>query len=89
MPNPAQAGRENSDEVRRQAWNEIGGSAPGYEDDALAPAVDRPLLVDLIRGQLDPSAAAAVNLLILTFGSWRDAHAELAAAEFRTAPPGA
>lgn len=86
MPNPAQAGRENSDEVRRQAWNEIGGSAPAYEDDALAPDVDRPLLVRLIRGQLDPSSAAAVNRLVLSFASWRDAHAELAAAEFRTAP---
>lgn len=87
MPQSSPLGKDDADVARRQAWGELGATPPAFKDDALAPEVDRALLVRLVRGELAQQTAESVNRLILSFPSWRDAHAQVAAAEFRTTPP--
>ena len=86
MSHSTSCGSNDPDNVRRQAWSELGVSAPAMEDDALAPEVDRALLVRLIRGELEESTAESVHRLVLAFPSWRDAYATAAETEFTSRP---
>jgi hypothetical protein len=81
---------ENEAEDDRDAgtlWSQLGLPEPEYLDESQAPRVDRALLLRLIRRNLSAEEARAVYWLIISFVSWRDAHAELVADEFRRRPP--
>jgi hypothetical protein len=67
------------------AGDPAGPEAPPYpfEDESLAPEVDRPLLAALARGELSEEAAKAAYRLVATFKSWSDAHVEAVAEAFR------
>lgn len=64
------------------------GTPPAFLDESLAPAVDRPLLAALARGELSEEQARAAYRLVVSFKSWSDAHAEAVAEAFRGRPPG-
>lgn len=55
---------------------------PQFKDESLAPDVDRPLLVALVRQQLSVEEARLVYRLIHSFASWNAAHAEVLIEEF-------
>lgn len=61
---------------------------PTFQDESLAPAVDRPFLAALARGELSEEQARAAYRLVVSFKSWSDAHAEAVAEAFRGRPPG-
>jgi hypothetical protein len=71
----------------RSLWSQLGLPEPEYLDESRAPPVDRSLLLRLIRRNLSAEQARTVYWLIISFVSWRDAHAELVAEEFRRRPP--
>jgi len=64
-------------------WAELGLPEPQDWPEDLAPAVDRDLLLRLVRRELSDEATRGCFRLIQAFASWRDAHAEVLAAEFR------
>lgn len=57
-----------------------------FRNEDLAPAVDRNLLLALVRRQLSPNQARSVYQRIHAFRSWSEAHAEILIAEFRRQP---
>ena len=62
-----------------------------FQDESLAPEVDRELLQALVRRELTEETARAVYHLIHSFRSWNEAHAQILIEEFRrtqgAAPP--
>jgi hypothetical protein len=74
---------DSSNDADRSLWEELGIHEPVYLDERLAPPVDRELLRRLVRRELSELAARAVTRMIVTFVSWRDAHAEVLLAELR------
>jgi hypothetical protein len=64
-------------------WEALGLPEPRRSDDQIAPAVDRDLLVRLVRKQLPDDAARALYRLIHAFQSWNDAYAEVVVENFR------
>jgi len=64
-------------------WAELGLPEPQAWPEDLAPTVDRDLLLRLVRRELSDEATRSCFRLIQAFTSWRDAHAEVLAAEFR------
>jgi hypothetical protein len=75
-----------SEEEGRSLWEELGVTEPEYLDERLAPPVDRELLRRLVRHELSETAARAVSRMIVTFASWRDAHAEILLEEVKLRP---
>lgn len=64
-------------------WQELGLPEPRFEDERTAPAVDRDLLGRLVRKELSEDASRDVYRLIVSYASWRDAHAQVVANEYR------
>jgi hypothetical protein len=61
---------------------------PQFEEERLAPPVDRDLLRSLARRELSEAAARPVFRLILRFQSWRDAYKLLLVEEFHRSSQG-
>jgi hypothetical protein len=69
-------------------WSQLGLPEPPYLDERREPPINRALLLRLIRRELTSEQARAVYWLVVSFVSWRDAHAQLVAEEFRRRPAG-
>lgn len=52
-------------------------SRPEFQDEALAPPVDRGLLGKLVRNELSEVRATEVYRLVISFRSWDEAHTEI------------
>lgn len=77
---------ELSDERKariRELLDRLHETPPVFEDESLAPEVDRKLLLALARGELPEGQARLVYRLVYSFKSWCDAHTEVLTEEFR------
>jgi hypothetical protein len=71
--------------ARQSFWNDLGLTEPEYIDEALAPAIDEPLLRQLVRQELPENVARAVYRLIYSFSSWHQAYGTLLLDELKKA----
>lgn len=71
-----------SSDERGTFWSELGLSEPEYRNDDEAPAVNRELLTEYVRGELSAQASQVVSCLIDSFKCWSKAHAEAVANEY-------
>jgi len=88
MSDPA-PGDEFHGEPPASLWELFVSSEPQLSDDGSPPAVDRELLLKLVRKELPKEKVRAAYLLIHAFDSWKKAFAEIVIEEFRNKyPPG-
>lgn len=80
---PPKAEDEGSGEENRSLWDELGLPEPAYLDESRAPAVDRSLILKMVRRELSEERAKAVGRLIVLFESWNDAHVEIVREELK------
>ena len=85
--NDRESSPENPAERSVGQWLEqFHAAPPTFEDESLAPEVDREVLVSLVRRQLSREHARLVYQLVYSFQSWSDAHNEELIKEFRNRP---
>lgn len=80
---------ELSDERKarmRELLDRLHETPPVFEDESIAPEVDRKLLLSLARGELPEDQARLVYRLVYSFKSWCDAHTEVLTEEFHRSP---
>lgn len=79
------AGNRNKPELA-ELLERLHAMPPAFEDESLAPEVDRDVLVALVRRELPQEQARLVYWLIYAFKSWSDAHNDVLVEEFRSQP---
>ena len=86
-PNDRESSPDEPAERSMAQWLEqLQAAPPAFEDESLAPEVDRKVLVSLVRRQLSREHARLIYQLIYSFQSWSDAHDEVLIEEFRNRP---
>lgn len=70
----------------RELLDRLHETPPVFEDESIAPEVDRKLLLSLARGELPEDQARLVYRLVYSFKSWCDAHTEVLTEEFHRSP---
>lgn len=70
----------------RELLDRLHKTPPVFEDESIAPEVDRELLLSLARGELPEDQERLVYRLVYSFKSWCDAHTEALTEEFHKKP---
>jgi hypothetical protein len=87
-PDPGeQRGDQTRSELKKidlvELFARLSSTPLAFEDERLAPDVDRDVLVSLVRGELPEDEARVIYRLVYSFKSWCDAHTEVLAEQSR------
>lgn len=83
MENTGQHKRRPSTDEPKNVWEEFGLGRPKYEDEQIAPPVDRDALRALVERRIPEEKRRELYRLTLRFRSWAEALAELDAETLR------
>lgn len=77
-------GQDECEDLPKSLRSALGLPEPQFQDESLAPELDRELLIRLARRELPEKYARLAYRLIHSFASWRNCYADLVAEEFRS-----